>query len=260
MKILREVLTGKTKPIIPFVTAGYPTKESTLGIIEAAVDSGVRIIELGMPFSDPIADGPVIQKSSLTAIANGVDLPWILKITKEATAKFDIQIILMGYINPIMRYGENRFIEAAAAAGVKGLIIPDLPPEEGEHLYTAAISNGISPIYLVAPNTAPSRVADLGKMAPAFLYAVATLGVTGSGSDRDEEIITYLEGIRSATDTPFVVGFGIKSTTDVARLMNHTDGLVIGSALIHALEGSTDVGKTTREFLTPLIDEVSSRG
>ncbi len=254
MKILLEALAGKIKPIIPFVTVGYPDKESTLRIIEAATDSGVRLMELGMPFTDPLADGPVIQKSSMTAIENGVNLPWILEITREATAKYDIQIILMGYINPIMKYGIIEFIEAAASAGVAGLIIPDLPPEEGDQLYSAAISHGISPIYLIAPNTSPARVAELGKLAPSFLYAVATMGVTGGGNARDDGIITYLEAIRSATETPFVVGFGIKSTADVARLMPHADGLVIGSALIQALEGSVDVGKTTREFLTPLIE------
>ncbi len=256
MTSLRDSLIGLPKPIIPFVTAGYPSKEATLTIIEAAVDAGVRIMELGMPFSDPLADGPVIQKSSMTAIGNGVNLHWILEIVREAASTFDIQIVLMGYINPIMRYGEVKFIKDAAAAGVKGLIIPDLPPEEGEQFYAAAVESGISPIYLIAPNTPSSRITELGRRATSFLYAVSTLGVTGGGSGHDDPVIDYLARVRSATDTPYVVGFGIKSTNDVARLANHADGLVIGSALIQALEGSSDVGKTTKKFLTPLVSEM----
>ena len=254
MRRIPQLFRSPGKKLVPFITAGFPDLESTIPLVLAAERVGAHMIEIGIPFSDPLADGPVIQRTNQIALANGVTLDWILETCSVIRSQTKIPIVLMGYFNPILKMGITEFLNRTCNAGVDGLIIPDLPPEEGTQLFTNARSQGISTIYLVAPNTPTKRVQQLANEAQDLLYAVSILGVTGSSLAAHENLGHYLERIRSATKVPFVVGFGISTPDDVASIADKADGVVVGSALLSLIGKATDPVQEATQYLSDMAN------
>lgn len=203
-----------------FLTAGYPTLDATADLVCALEDGGADIVEIGVPFSDPLADGPVIQKASGTAIANGVTLPWILRLVSQIRKRTDVPLVLMGYLNPIMRYGVDRFFVDAAGAGVDGLILPELPLEEWSSYAPVVASAGLAGILLATPTTPPARVRAIDAASSGFVYCVSTTGVTGgavAGSALDN-----VRAVRAhVTRNPMLVGFGISRPEDAVTFARY---------------------------------------
>lgn len=222
-----------------FITAGYPDLDSTVDLILGFEENGADIIELGMPFSDPLADGPTIQHSSDIAIQNGITTNKIFEIVKEIRKKSEIPIILMGYMNPVLRYGVDKFTKKAGEAGVDGLIIPDIPLEEGGMIKEHAVKNNLDVIHLVAPNTSDSRMKLADENSQGFVYCVSVTGVTGAreGAEVSKSVSRFIERVRSnITKNPVMVGFGIKSHGDAQSIASNADGFIVGSALIDTIK------------------------
>ena len=228
----------KTGPaIIPFVTAGYPEKEGFLGLIEA-LSLCSDVIEIGVPFSDPMADGVTIQRSSHMAIETGVKLSWIFDQLK--LIQINTPIVLMSYLNPLYVFGYNKLVKESKAAGVDGFIIPDLPIEEGDDLRQILNRNDLGLIQLVTPATPESRIKEIADKSSGFLYAVTIKGVTGGGQSLSGEVTTYLETVKSVSSIPVCAGFGVRSNNDVVLLEPFVDGVIVGSALVEAIEAGID--------------------
>lgn len=220
-----------------FLTSGFPSPEATLPILRAIDDAGASFIELGMPFSDPVAEGLPIQEASERALAQGANMAHTFETAAAFRATSETPLVLMGYANPVFRYGVASFCADAASAGVDGLIIPDLPPEESDELEHAAANHGLAVTHLVAPNTTPERVRLVDERSTGFVYAVSVTGLTGSGLGATDATDAYLQQTRClVTANPLLVGFGIRTAADAARLSKHTDGFIVGSALIRAAE------------------------
>jgi len=244
------------KALIPFFTAGYPDRDTTLLAVRTAADVGADLIELGVPFSDPLADGPAIQKTSQIALAGGTGLADILRTVEAARRHTSIPLLLMGYYNPFLSYGLGAFARDAAAAGVDGLIVPDLPFEEGREFKAHTEKAGMSLVYLIAPTTTDRRVKDAGRHSTDFCYCVALAGVTGARASVEARTTAYLDRVRRLIKKPIVVGFGVSSPAHVRRLRPHADGVVVGSALVPILEragGRRDGGRILARALKPLI-------
>jgi len=225
------------RPVLSlYLTAGYPAFEATLPLLEIMASNGADLIELGIPFSDPLADGPTIQRSSQRALHNGVTTKKVLAIAAAASRALGPPIILMGYYNPILQFGPEAFVRAAAGAGVKGLIVPDLLPEESTVLRAAAIEAGVSLIYLVSPNSSAERVKQIDELTTSFIYAVSVTGVTGARRNLVEPAAGFLDRIRQQVQHPLLVGFGVSSGSEAARLASHCDGVIVGSALLDRIE------------------------
>jgi tryptophan synthase alpha chain len=238
--------------VIPYITAGYPNWEATKELLNTLPAAGADLVELGIPFSDPVADGPVIQKASEEALSQGITMEFILKGLRGLNPA--APMIAMGYYNPILRYGVEEFAKNAAASGIRGLIVPDLPPEEGEELIDAAKRYGIATIFLVAPTTPKERIAIIAQASTGFIYLVSLKGVTGSHIGNLRPIISRIEEIRSVTSLPVCVGFGI-STPDQARaIAAHAQGVIIGSAVIKALKEKGVEG--VRRFIEEMAQAV----
>ena len=216
-----------------FVTAGDPNAATTPALLDALVGAGVDFIELGMPFSDPMADGPAIQAASLRALEGGMTLAGTLQIAADFRKRHpDTPLILMGYYNPIYIYGNDRFISDAVTAGVDGLIIVDLPPEEDTELCLPAKKAGLKFIRLVTPTSDETRLPAILAEASGFVYYVSVLGITGTKSAAGDSISTAYQRIRSQTDLPIVAGFGIRTPAQAAEAAALTDGAVVGSAVV----------------------------
>lgn len=261
MRRIGRLFRTPGKKLVPFITAGYPDLASTVPLVLAAETAGVHMVELGMPFSDPLADGPVIQETSQVALDNGVTIPWILEtVTQVRKQSNRIPIVLMGYINPLLHMGLETFLTAAQKAGVDGLIIPDLPPDEGASFFEMARAKGISTIFLVAPNTPDERIHNLGEQGEDLLYAVSLLGVTGSSTPARQNLDRYLDRVRASTNVPFVVGFGMASPDDVRRASAKADGVVVGSALLTRLKQAPDPVAEAGRYLKTLVAALSHAG
>ncbi len=233
---LSQLRSRKHKAMGIFVTCGFPTIDDTVPLMHAIDRGGADFIELGMPFSDPLAEGKPIQHSSEVALANGVNLSTAFAAVRSFRDTSETPVLLMGYVNPILKYGEVRFCREAAAVGVDGLILPDLPPEEAAGLAKAADEHGLSMVYLIAPNTPPERVRKVGEMATGFVYAVSFTGLTGAQLDTSGAVQEYLEQARAMTQQPLLVGFGIGNAEDAGKMTRHTDGFIVGSALVGAID------------------------
>lgn len=255
MNRIQQVFQKRSKKVIPFFTAGYPRKEDTLGMVMAAESAGASMVEIGMPFSDPLADGPIIQQSSQIALNNGVTLEWIFHLVSEIRKQSDIPLALMGYVNPLLNFGFKDFIAQASALGVDGLIIPDLPPEEGREYVLMAKEKNISPILLVAPNTPSFRIKEISIMARDLLYCVSILGVTGASNSNKDKIDEYMVRVKENSICPFVVGFGIKSNKDVVNINRCAHGAVVGSAIMEKIKNSTNPAGIVSEYVEGLLDE-----
>jgi len=226
---------GSSKIMSLFLTAGYPDSEATVDLILGFEENGADMVELGMPFSDPLADGPTIQYSSNVAIEKGITMDKILDIVRQVREKSQLPIILMGYINPVLRYGAEDFCRDAAQAGVDGLIIPDIPVDESGILTDYAKEYGLPIIYLVAPNTSDERMQKIDQHSQGFVYCVSVTGVTGArdGEDVAQSVQRFIDRVhRNVTRNHKMVGFGIKSHEDAQRIAAEMDGFIVGSALI----------------------------
>lgn len=224
-----------------FVTDGFPTPEATVPILRALDRGGADFIELGMPFSDPLAEGRPIQRSSAQALSQGVTLADTLRRAEDFRAESDTPLVLMGYVNPIMKYGPTAFCRDASVAGLDGVILPDLPPEESDDLLEAASDHGLDVIFLIAPNTSDHRIVEIDRRSTGFVYAVSVTGLTGSDVGERPTVDEYLQRARRLVQqNPLVVGFGIKTHDDAMELSIHTDGFIVGSALITRIEALWD--------------------
>jgi tryptophan synthase alpha chain len=222
--------------LVGFVTAGDPDMETSEKIVAAMCANGVDILELGVPFSDPTADGPVIQRASVRSLKHGTCLAQILELTRSIRRKSSIPIILFSYYNPIMAYGGERFYRDALDAGADGVLVVDLPPEEAGELIDAWDRRAFSFIRLIAPTTARERMEKISADASGFLYLVSTTGITGSGGFDADEIRNQAEELRTLTGLPICVGFGISTPEDARKIASFAEGVVIGSAFEKTIE------------------------
>lgn len=237
---------GRTA-LVPFLTAGYPRREAFADDLAAIADTA-EVVEVGVPFSDPMADGLTIQRSSHAAIAAGVSLRWILGELEAARERIAAPLVLMSYLNPLLAYGYGRLAERSAAAGVCGYIVPDLPWEESGELREALAPAGLALVQLVTPATPARRLEKLCRASEGFVYAVTVRGITGGGAGLPDGIAEYLDAVKAVSPLPVCAGFGVRSAGDVAAVGAHADGAVVGSALIEAMEAGDDPA----EFLAGL--------
>jgi tryptophan synthase alpha chain len=234
------------KALVPFVTAGFPKKDITPEIVWALADSGADMVELGIPFSDPLADGPTIQASSQIALQRGVRLLDIFRMAEKIRTRSEIPLLLMGYYNPLFAYGLEKFCRDAAHSGVDGLIIPDLPPEEGGELAKICRPHNLSVVYLIAPTTPAGRIAKIANSSSDFSYCISITGVTGERKNLSTELKDFLLSVRMKTRKPFVVGFGISTPEQVRQLAPYSDGVVVGSALVKLILDENDMRAALR--------------
>ena len=229
---------GRTA-LIPYVTAGDPSLETTLEIMHALVGAGADILELGVPFSDPMADGPVVQRASERALANGVGLTDVLGLVRHFRQRDrTTPVVLMGYANPIEAMGATAFAERAAAAAVDGVLVVDYPPEEAAEFAGMLQAHGLAPIFLVAPTTPVARLERVAALAKGYVYYVSLKGVTGAGHLDTADVARHLAEIRRIVPLPLGVGFGIRDAASARAIAEHADGVVIGSRLIQEIEGA----------------------
>lgn len=233
---LEELRNRGEKALVTFITAGDPDLKTTEELIAVLDRSGADIIELGVPFSDPMADGPTIQLASERALAAGTTLPGILKMVSSVRQMSQIPLLLMGYFNPVLQYGLEQFAIDAAAAGVDGLLIVDLPPEESDDLQRILTMHGIDLIYLLTPTSDESRIRLVRKRGSGFLYYVSVTGVTGARTEISGSVAGAVDRIKGLTDLPLVVGFGVSTPEQAGQIALHADGVVVGSALVKLFE------------------------
>jgi tryptophan synthase len=237
---------------MPYVTAGYPTRQETVPILLALEAGGADAIELGVPFSDPMADGATIQHANYVAVDQGVSLRDCLDFVAEARSRgLQAPVILMGYYNPVLAYGEERAAAGAAAAGADGFIVVDLPPEEAGRFLAACKANDVSFVPLVAPTTSDERIGKIAKVADAFLYCVSVTGTTGQRTSLPDELPEFIARVRKQTDLPLAVGFGISRREHVEAVGRIADAAVIGSAIIATIDAADEAlrAQRVREFV-----------
>jgi len=238
------------KALITFITAGDPTLDATLPLMHAMVESGVDIIELGVAFSDPMAEGPVIQQASERALHNNAFLPWVLQ-TVAAFRQTDRQtpVVLMGYLNPVEFYGYEQFAKDCAEAGVDGVLTVDMPVEEAEQYRRVLLASGLDPIFLLSPTSPAARIEKVARMGSGFIYYVSLKGVTGADSLSGADVGEKTAQIRQLCPWPLAVGFGIKDAESVKRVAAHADAVVVGSALISCIESCIHHGGQSQVML-----------
>jgi len=221
--------------LVAYVTCGDPNLEATVEIVKALEEAGADAIELGIPFSDPIADGPVIQEASFRALSRGTTVADVLTTARFIRESSDIPLIAFSYLNPIMRYGEDRFAQDAADAGIDGVLVTDLPPESSGALKKALKKRGLGTVFLLAPTSSDDRVRLVSGASEGFVYYVSTTGVTGTRRELDPGLIERLDEVRGAVKLPLAVGFGVSSHEHYAALAPHCDAVVVGSAIVRAV-------------------------
>jgi tryptophan synthase alpha chain len=262
MSRLTEFFARKKHNVLNmYCTAGYPKLDSTLEVMKALQSNGADMIELGMPYSDPLADGPVIQASSAKALKNGMTITKLFEQLQDFRKEIAVPVVLMGYLNPLLQYGFEKFCKKAAEVGVDGLIIPDIPMFEYEKEYAAIIKkHGLDFIFLVTPETSEERIKKLDSLSTGFLYAVSSSSTTGS--DKDFSVVEmYLQRLQNMRlKNPILVGFGIKDSATFNSAAKYTAGAIIATAYIKALEGSNNIETTTKAFLESIIKNPSPAG
>jgi len=234
-RVMRPAIASGRPLIIPYLTVGFPSLEETIGLVLAAEAGGADMLELGLPFSDPLADGPTIQAASQAALAGGATLERALETVAAIRHRSELPLIFMGYANPMFHYGLERFLHVMSEVGVDGLIVPDLPDEEASDVQKEAGRRGISWVPLIAPTTPPARIPRLDAAATDFTYCVSLTGVTGGRTELDASLPAYLGRVAELASKPFVVGFGISRPVQVRMVVPPAAGVVIGSALIRAI-------------------------
>lgn len=248
---LKDRLKHKDILLMTHIVLGYPSFEDCFAIIESMVSSGVDMMELQIPFSEPIADGPVILRANQTALKNGVTVQQCLDFAGKVSRRFSIPFLVMSYYNILFRYGVERFAEEMKKVGLKGAIVPDIPPEEGKNYLDTMKKNDLAPILLFAPTTPAERMHFLASLAEGFIYCVARKGVTGAETRFSQDIDAYLNRCREATSLPLAIGFGIKERADMDFLRGKADIAVIGSQTLRIIEkeGTRAVG----DFISSLL-------
>ncbi len=240
-----------SKALIGYVTVGYPTIAATLEVVPLLASSGCDIVELGIPFSDPLADGATIQQASFCALENGVTPRICLEIAEQLKQKVDIPLLFMSYFNPVLSYGIKEFPRACGKAGLSGLIIPDLPPEEGDELEAATRKLGLDLIYLLAPTSTEERIRLVAKRSGGFIYLVSLTGVTGARDSLPRDLEGFVARVRGVTATPLCVGFGISTPEQARRVGGIADGVIVGSRILQLMEADSSL-KSVGNFITGL--------
>jgi tryptophan synthase alpha chain len=241
--------------LILYLTVGFPTLEETPHLIRAICEAGADIVELGVPFSDPLADGQTIQEASEVALRNGVTLKKCLEtVAHLRQAGLEAPLVLMGYCNPFLAYGIEQLARDAATAGVDGLIVPDLPPEQADAWVASTQANDLDLIFFLAPTTTQRRLRSVVQQASGFIYCISTTGVTGARSELPTDLPEFLRQVRSVTDLPLAVGFGISTPQHVRQIAGIADGVIVGSALINTVKQHPveDRIQAVRDFVKPL--------
>lgn len=270
MKRIDEVFRLRTAArrsvLIPFVTAGFPSLELSLPLLHGLVEAGADILELGVPFSDPMADGPIIQRASEQALAQGMSLAKVLSLVRAFRRdNEETPVVLMGYANPIEAMGTEHFAAEAAAAGVDGVLVVDYPPEESEGFAQMLLARGIAPIYLLAPTTAGERMDAVARLARGYVYYVSLKGVTGAGHIDTADVARHLADIRRHVRIPVGVGFGIRDAATAKAIARHADAVVIGSRLVQELAAApaSEVVSRASAWLAGIrqaLDQANDRG
>ncbi len=256
MNRLEELFTRKKSNVLNvFCTAGFPQLNSTLEVMKALQDNGADIIELGMPYSDPLADGPVIQASSIKALHNGMTMQLLFEQLRDFRKEIYVPVILMGNINPVLQFGFENFCKQCASLPIDGIILPDLPEYEFENEYGAIIKKyGLSFIFLITPETSEERIKKLDSLSTGFLYAVSSSSTTGNKKDFTE-VEKYLQRLQNMQlKNPLMVGFGIKDKTSFQSACKYANGAIIGTAYIKAIEQAENVEEATKAFLSSIIN------
>ncbi len=241
--------------LIPYITVGYPSIEATLKMVPLLADSGCDIVELGIPFSDPLADGTTIQKASFYALKNGVTPKVCLEVAKQLRQKVDIPLVFMTYFNPVFSYGLEEFCSACNKSGIDGLIIPDLPPEEGSGLELITQRRGLDLIYLLAPTSTDERIRLIAEKSKGFIYLVSVTGVTGVRDKLPTDLEAFVAKVREITTQPLCVGFGISAPEQARQVARIADGVIVGSRIIQLMEDDesmVDVVDFARELRSAL--------
>lgn len=235
-----ELKSLKKKAFIAFITAGDPDLETTVDLVLAFEKVGVDIVELGIPFSDPLADGPTIQAASQRSLLAGTTIPKIIEAVRQIRKTSQIPIALMTYYNPVFHFGEERFIKATKAAGVDGVIVPDLPPEEAKGLIAASRKHDLATVFFLSPTTTNQRVGKIVKASTGFIYYVSLTGVTGTAQGLPKDMIQRIKKVKRATTKPICVGFGVSTASQVRSIKAVADGVIVGSAIIKEIEQHRD--------------------
>ena len=252
-----ELKSQGRRALIPYITAGDPSPEYTVGFMHALVEAGADVIELGVPFSDPMADGPVIQKACERALKHGVRLSHLFEMVREfRQTDTTTPVVLMGYLNPMERIGLAAFAEQAAAAGVDGVLAVDMPPEEAEELGPLLKSHGLASIFLVAPTTSEERAATICAHGEGYLYYVSLKGVTGSAILNAADVAEHLAPLRRMTDLPLCVGFGIRDGASAAEVGKVADGVIVGSALVSRIAANAETPEAIPAELKAVLGEM----
>ena len=240
--------------LFPYLTAGFPDVETCGSLVDVMLSTGADGLELGLPFSDPLADGVTLQRANAQALERGASIETALRLAQTARAAHQAPITLMSYVNPILAYGVEELCRAASAAGLDGLIVPDLPLQEAERFAAACRENALDYIYMVAPTSEGERLAEVGRRASGFVYCVALLGTTGARSGLSNELPGFLASVRQAVSVPLVAGLGISTPRQVADLVGQVDGVIVGSALADLIDRTdrADVGQAVGRFVREL--------
>jgi len=259
-KKFKELKSTGRKAFIAYICAGDPDIATTRKLVLELDKAGVDIVELGIPFSDPLADGPTIQRASQRALKGKVNLKNIFSLIRSLRKETDIPLVLMGYYNPIYRYGEKRFVRDAKAAGADGVIVPDLSPEEADQLIRACEKYEFDPIFLAAPTSTKKRLKLIASKSKGFIYYVSLTGVTGARKQLPAHIRDHIRDIKRIADKPVCIGFGISSLEQVKQLSSFCDGVIVGSALIGKIEknlsSKSRVSKSVARFAKTLVKGV----
>jgi tryptophan synthase alpha chain len=222
--------------LIPYITVGYPTVETTLKVVPLLASSGCDIIELGIPFSDPLADGATIQRASYEALRQGVTPKVCFEVAQELRRQLEIPLVFMTYYNPVLKFGLEQFCSKCAEVGLDGLIIPDLPPEEGQELEQSTRSHGLDLIYLLSPASTEERIRLVASKASGFIYLVSLTGVTGARDKLPQELEGFVARVRQRTEKPLCVGFGVSTPEQARRIAKVADGVIVGSRIIQLIK------------------------
>ena len=263
MSCIASVFHQGHTALIAYITVGYPSIEATLKVVPILASSGCDMVELGIPFSDPVADGVTIQRASFQALQNGVTPKVCLEVAKGLSQKAQIPLVFMTYFNPVFSYGLEEFCGACAGSGVSGLIIPDLPPEEGSELGAITQRQGLDLIYLLAPTSTGERISLVAERSRGFIYLVSVTGVTGARDRLPADLEAFVSRVRQVASQPLCVGFGISTPEQAKRVAGVADGVIVGSRLIQLMETGDDYISLVSRFIKGLrqaLDESERQG
>jgi tryptophan synthase alpha chain len=243
---IETIFRAGHKALVAYVTVGYPSIEDTLKVVPRLASSGVDMVELGIPFSDPLADGITIQKASFQALQNGITPETCLRAARHLQEKIDVPLVFMTYYNPVFSYGLREFVAECAQCGIDGLIIPDLPPEEGTELQAITQVAGLDLVYLLAPNSSEERIRLVAERSRGFIYLVSVTGVTGAREGLPTNLAAFVASVRKVASQPLCVGFGISTPEQARKVASLADGVIVGSRLIQLMAEDESLASAQR--------------